>query len=787
MFNFYSDAVADSISDVDRVIHNGTQFVRNVLQRPQAVYAERSTGGFTPETHIPAPHYIDGEFTANPAPTTLIMSFNFGASGLRVPTNAITVYSVDPFSTVDTNDYTIAGTLNNTAAEYGNAAFQGTITNIASSIVSTPAGNQFKYVFTFNTPAIDTTGEGFPWWHVGVTNGTFGAVTEVEVLEPLVPALTFFNTDGSLFAPLNYQKSNILDVCFDLVNEFYYTIRFNNETIGTVTIELGDDFSEAEAGSAENTTGFNPARWSESSANPQFLRVGEQLSYNVVTGLGQIETTYVLEGDHITTLWLDPESVSSRNMWFVMRALDGNNNTVMSEGFGYDDDHPVTTTGIIFNSYITNLVNATDKSELREFRPLWHNTQIGTDEFIASFNGAQWTISGSETGVLSNATTGSVYDEDTDPNTPFSMIITSTAAPTNGEQFTFDLVTVSGHKLAEVSGTIGFERDGDEYVSYNYESSDPTLTSGNGFTTGDVNIELFANTDGSVNFTADDFAVSGTGSFPDVAVFTIESCDQDGLVVGTPLIESFDVIGDPSKVYNDYIDGRVQIACTSSGLSGGFIFIKIDDSLYKYQNDISLGSEDGSGALANTQGQIPKDGNSSFAWTHRSGIGGDPFLTYLEFDDTLDVLHLKTVDEDTLQNTTTDKEVFLNIGDYDNVTKPFKVFYDQNDLDTLYYVDAATNLQAFNLDDRISAFMAVNAEDVTLPAGTAQQTLVNADVINAWGESLDGKVVTFAVTAGDGAVSPSTDTTVSGGRATTQFTVGSTVGVSTITATVTEI
>ena len=82
--------------------------------------------------------------------------------------------------------------------------------------------------------------------------------------------------------------------------------------------------------------------------------------------------------------------------------------------------------------------------------------------------------------------------------------------------------------------------------------------------------------------------------------------------------------------------------------------------------------------------------------------------------------------------------------------------------------------------------MAVNAEDVTLPAGTSQQTFVNADVINAWGEELDGKVVTFAVTAGDGAVSPSSDTTVSGGRATTQFTVGSTVGVSTVTATVTE-
>ncbi len=37
MASFYSDAVVDTVTDVDRIIHNGTQFVRLVLQRPQAV------------------------------------------------------------------------------------------------------------------------------------------------------------------------------------------------------------------------------------------------------------------------------------------------------------------------------------------------------------------------------------------------------------------------------------------------------------------------------------------------------------------------------------------------------------------------------------------------------------------------------------------------------------------------------------------------------------------------------------------------------------------------------
>ena len=150
----------------------------------------------------------------------------------------------------------------------------------------------------------------------------------------------------------------------------------------------------------------------------------------------------------------------------------------------------------------------------------------------------------------------------------------------------------------------------------------------------------------------------------------------------------------------------------------------------------------------------------------------------------MDILHLRTINHTTLLDETDLKEVLLDISDYD--TNRYKAFYDQNDFDTLYYVDSSFDLQAFNIDDRVSAFMAVNAEDVTLPAGTAQDTPVNADVINAWGEALDGKTVTFVVSAGDGATAPSSDVTVSGGRATTTFTVGATVGVSTVTATVTE-
>ena len=187
------------------------------------------------------------------------------------------------------------------------------------------------------------------------------------------------------------------------------------------------------------------------------------------------------------------------------------------------------------------------------------------------------------------------------------------------------------------------------------------------------------------------------------------------------------------------------------------LYIKVDDTLYKYPNDVVLSTETGGSATQTSIGQIPQDGTHSFSWTHDSGVNGLPFLTYHEFEEGIDIIHLKTIDKDTLLDDTDNKEILLDQSGY-STTNNFKIFYDQNDFDTLYYVDSSTNLQAFNIDSRISAFMAVNAEDISLPAGTANQTFVNADVINAWGEPLDGKDVTFQVTAGDGAVTPSTDT-----------------------------
>jgi hypothetical protein len=754
--------------------------VRLALQRPQPESALAFTASGS--SNVAADEYVDGNF----APFTLTGVSQITIDhGTLVTTSSIVVYSVTAIDTV-TGNWTIQTSLNNNESEYSDPNFDANVTAVTSEIIDQgdlpgATSNQIKYTITVDSPAIDSTDAGLPFWRLlHSTDDIFDGVTEIQIIAPFVPRISYFDTAGAFASTFSFEQPDILDASYDNINGIFFSIRFNDQNAGTSTVTLSDDFSDGDAGTASGTTNFHPGRWTEDSNNTAFLRTGDLLSYNVATGDGQLETTYTM-GDFNTWIDVDPQSVTAEPMWFVMRAVDTDNKTLIQEGVGIETSP--TTSGVWFANSIENFTNATAAATLRDVRPLWHTAVSGTDSFVISYNGTEWGVTGSQSGVLTNALTGVLYDESTDAFTPLEFLISATTNPTAGEQFSFDLVTENVKKDVTLSGILALNRSGSDFTTGTVFTTPKTIGSD------EVSIELYGNTNGSVNIAADNFTMlpAGSGTYPTVSVFTVERTDNEGDLTASPtVIETFDVIGDPSKTYNDYLNGRVQIAVTQSGaVGGGFIFIKVDDTIWKYPTTTALSSEDGSNALISSQGQIAKDGTHSFNWTRKSGVGGEPFLTYHEFEESSDIIHLRTINKDTLQDTTDDKEVLLQQTGYSDENN-FKVFYDQNDFDAIYYVDSATNLQAFNIDDRVSAFMAVNAEDVSLPAGTSQQTFVNADVINAWGESLDGKIVTFGVTSGDGAIAPSSDTTVSGGRATSQFTVGSTVGVSTVTATVTE-
>jgi hypothetical protein len=72
-----------------------------------------------------------------------------------------------------------------------------------------------------------------------------------------------------------------------------------------------------------------------------------------------------------------------------------------------------------------------------------------------------------------------------------------------------------------------------------------------------------------------------------------------------------------------------------------------------------------------------------------------------------------------------------------------------------------------------------------LPANGEATANITAFVVNAYGDPLQSKTVNFAVTAGDGSVSPAFACTTSSGTASTVFTAGSSTGTAVITATAT--
>jgi hypothetical protein len=106
--------------------------------------------------------------------------------------------------------------------------------------------------------------------------------------------------------------------------------------------------------------------------------------------------------------------------------------------------------------------------------------------------------------------------------------------------------------------------------------------------------------------------------------------------------------------------------------------------------------------------------------------------------------------------------------------------------DANYSIASNAELKQFNIDSSISAFASLNVDDFSLAAGTAETTTARAEVINAWGDPLQGKSVAFSVTQGDGFVTPAGDTTDAAGEATTTYSVGTTPGPVEITAVISD-
>jgi hypothetical protein len=287
-----------------------------------------------------------------------------------------------------------------------------------------------------------------------------------------------------------------------------------------------------------------------------------------------------------------------------------------------------------------------------------------------------------------------------------------------------------------------------------------------------------------VDLSADNFTVTGGTITYDTPVFSVVTVNKDGEIEQVSgisdtdgyAIKSLDIIRDPSVVYNRYLTPRSGIATNGAAAgSGGEIYIKVDDTIYKYlKNDLPLDLEDGSNASITTTGEIPATSVTNFAYNGYSGGG----LSYMEYISDLEGVFVKTIS--TLTLTAVTKKAMLDVATIDY---PFG--WNVSDLSTLYYVDS-TALKLYDLNETKAAFANVTSDKQVLAAGTAETATVTAQVLNVYGEPKSNKTMTFSVTAGDGAISPATGCSDSNGEDTTTYTVGSAVGTATITVTVSD-
>ena len=313
---------------------------------------------------------------------------------------------------------------------------------------------------------------------------------------------------------------------------------------------------------------------------------------------------------------------------------------------------------------------------------------------------------------------------------------------------------------------------------------------GVGATTNDITINNITIRDLFLSERTGDGA-DGSASFTS-PVFTVETYDKDGRRVEVSgitdasghVIKKLDLIQAEKTKDGAFeeIYGTVQIA-TDSDTYGGELYINIGDDLYKYLKS--------SFPLTTTE-----DGSSA-SIINTGVMFGSPYYNTLNFNaytlaglifvgpntaDPGEGIYVNCIRNETMGPNSPLKIAWIEESD----TNYFLYTTDPTTKNLLYGLSTADRkVYIYDLDEYKAAFSNVVFGEQILGANTGSTCAVKAQVVNVYGSPLQGKSVQFSVSSGDGSVSPSSDITDSLGEATTTYTVGATVGLTKITAIVT--
>jgi len=685
-------------------------------------------------------------------------------------------------TSVDTTDFP------STWTSMGDFYFYGTYAS------PPPAGPNFLSSFTY-TGKTDTsfTGVTFESGAPGSTvnaGGTVstlfsfaGDVTEIDVVGISDPVLEFWDVGtGVAAASKSLEKDYYYDIVYDKHDSVFFTLRYNTDLDGSAGpgFSNGDNFDDSDSG-------FNTTRWSESSDAPNFQHNTTSGTVEYLNGSddASIRTNYYLYGDFASTIDVGFNGVSSSAGRVQLRTIDDDYNNVFVQ-MGFKGPFTSTDTSGKWEALQSRKTSDTTGGYASVYNLRydlkWLPDGVETFEFTYVSASDEWTVvSGTSLGSLDNVTPGTSYTSG-----PLSLSIVHSDDAVDGSQI---VLTVNKQQNSlPAYGTQwwwkqGIKRTGTDIIcQYDIGAG---LIDWVTFIDSDVknlNLELYADGNNeSIDLSLDNFSVTGNSLFSSFPVFSLEAVNSVGNVVNVAgltdsdgyIIKNWDIINRDAS-YNEFINKRVQLA--NDGVGTGSVYLKLGTDLYKYnRSSFPIAADYGDNAVVIASGVVPEYTAEAFSYNSYSKAG----LCYIEYDDDRSGTYVTTVSTTTLSGTE-----YESLLDADSADKPWT--WDINNYDTLYYIDG-TSEKFYDLDENDVAFCNVVSAEKIMSAGTSTTSSVTASVLNAYGEPMPSKTVSFVVTAGAGSLSPASACTTSSGTASTVYTVGSEVGISTIQASASDV
>lgn len=777
--------VAGGQFGIDKMIHNSNQIAYCNFIVPRINFAKYYTNSSSGNL----PHLVDatlsGAGVSWPSGVLKVV-VGYDNTPFPVSTSSIKFYSV---GSLTTSNIKIEKSYDNITYSTVSATYSVTYDNI---------NNVYVYVATLAGST--------EFNYIRISKIDLGTITSAELISEInllpsfgTPKMKFWFLGSSTPGENNGEESitrslptGTLDVCYSEENSTYYILKYNDAGGLTETVLPFDDDWTTISG----TTSFNTSRWTESTDRPNFIRTDDDLLlFNVTTGSGMLTSNFTLTGGFEAELgWAELISFPASGVSFLeLRAVDLNLNVVGAEGVS---THPSSSDAIYYSTYASAIQVNADHSTLGNLEP-HQAVASGTENWTLTSNGSgSWTVVGTSSGSIGTATSGTTFNT----STLTFLVSESGTGAQNGQTITF---TTNRYEVPRVDAADVLTVRRDTNILHT-QHVNPTTT----MTTADVKIQIVGSAAASTSVSSDYFAINtGTGYYANFPCFSIHRMNSLGVIVDD-VVTVLDVINglgfndnNQVKTYNDFIGGVVGIATDND-----HIFVKVEDKLMRFDSTDVIVASDGETGVLNTTGEVPVRNTYSFgtvAFNINTGTGealnsSEKSIVYSYYDSNLSQLSLATVTTSGLLSSVDERELLLDETQISgmNLTKSLPIFVNQNDFNTIYFIGTDGSLYQYNADDRLVAFVNVNAEDPTLPAATGQGSSLIATVCNAWGVPLSGKVVSFSVTSGDGSVSPATRQTDSDGIANQAsgggspglpvFTVGSSTTPSTVTVTVNE-